>query len=190
MSPRTKEENLKIQEQTRLKIVMAALKAFGEKGYASTSVSQIAREAEISKGLIYHYFSSKEDVLKGIFAMMVQEGEVIMGDWENKTPAEKLRHTISESVSFIRNQPNVMRFMMSLALQPAAIADLEEVMEEQKGQMMARYQQLFLDLGYTDPEAEAYYTGALLDGAAMGYLSVKDYPLEKVAQILLKRYEL
>ena len=190
MSPRTKEDNLKIQEQTRLKIVMAALKAFGEKGYASTTVSQIAKEAGVSKGLIYHYFSSKEEVLKGIFDMMVQEGEVIMGGWENKSTKEKLRHTITESVSFIKNQPNVMRFMMSLALQPAAIAYLEEVMESQKAETMARYGALFAELGFSDPEAEAYYTGAVMDGAAMGYLSTKDYPLEKIVQILLNRYDL
>ena len=92
MAPRTKKENLKIQEQTRQKILMAALQAFGEKGYASTTVSQIAKEAGISKGLIYHYFSSKEEVLKGIFDMMVQEGKALMEGWEQqnsqrKTPA-------------------------------------------------------------------------------------------------------
>ncbi len=190
MAPRTREENLRIQEQTRQKIVMAALQAFAEKGYASTTVSHIAREAGISKGLIYHYFSSKEEVLKGIFDMMVQEGEAIISHWENKAPKEKLRQTIDESVQFIKQRPSFMRFMMSLALQPAVIADLEEVMEAKKEEMMTRYQQLFADLGYDDPEAEAYYTGAVLDGAALGYMSTKNYPLDKMIQILLNRYGL
>lgn len=190
MAPRTKKENLKIQEQTRQKILMSALQAFGEKGYASTTVSQIAREAGISKGLIYHYFNSKEEVLKGIFEMMVQEGEALMKGWEEKTPKDQLRQLISGSVLFMKSQPHVMRFMTALAIQPAVIADLEEVMEAEKNRMMAQYQQSFEKLGYDDPELEAYYMGAFLDGMGLGFMVIKDYPIDKMEQKLLKRYDL
>lgn len=190
MSPRTKEENLKIQELTRQKIIMAALQLFAEKGYSSTSVSLIAKEASISKGLIYHYFSSKEEVLKGIFGMLVQKGEDIFSQWEGQTPEEKLRITIQESVQMIKTQPQIMRFMASLALQPDATKDLKEISEAKRNEMMTVYQQVFKDLGYEDPEAEAYFTGALLDGILLGYMAVDNYPVEKIEQILLKRYNL
>ena len=190
MSPRTKEENLKIQEQTRQKIIMAALELFAGKGYAASSVSQIAKEAGVSKGLIYHYFSSKEDVLKGIFGMLVEKGEDIFQQWEGQTPEEKLRITITESVEMIKTQSQVMRFMASLALQPDVTQDLKEISEAQRNEMMTVYQQVFKDLGYADPEAEAYFTGALLDGLLLGYISVDNYPIDKIENILLKRYNL
>lgn len=190
MAPRTKKQNQLIQEQTRQKIIMAALQAFGEKGYASTTVSQIAKEAGISKGLIYHYYNSKEEVLKGIFDMMVQEGETLMQGWQDKTPREQLKQLISGSVHFMKNQTHVMRFMTALAIQPAVIADLEEVMEAEKERMMQRYQKVFKDLGYEDPELEAYSLGAYLDGIGLGYMVVKDYPLDKLEQQLLKKYNL
>lgn len=190
MSPRTKEENLKIQELTRQKIIMAALQLFAEKGYAPTSVSQIAKEAGISKGLIYHYFSSKEEVLKGIFGMLVQKGEEIFQQWDGQTPKEKLRITITQSVEMIKTQSQIMRFMASLALQPDVTQDLKEITEVKRNEMMTVYQQVFKDLGYPDPEAEAYFTGALLDGLLLGFLSVENYPIDKIEQILLKRYNL
>lgn len=190
MSPRTKEENLKIQELTRQKIIMAALQLFAEKGYTSTSVSQIAKEAGISKGLIYHYFSSKEEVLKGIFGTLVQKGEEIFNQWKGQGPKDKLRITITQSVAMIKNQPQIMRFMASLALQPGAMNELKAISEIKRNEMMTVYQQVFKDLGYADPEAEAYYTGALLDGLLLGYLSVDNYPIDKIENILLKRYNL
>ena len=169
---------------------MVALQAFGEKGYASTTVSQIAKEAGISKGLIYHYYNSKEEVLKGIFQMMVQEGETLMQGWDEKTPEDQLRQLISGSVFFMKNQTNVMRFMTSLAIQPAVIDDLEEVMESEKERMMQQYQQIFKKLGYDDPELEAYTMGAMLDGMGLGYMVVNDYPIDKLELKLLKYYGL
>src|SRR5690606_6088010 len=177
-------------ELTREKIIMAAFQLFAEKGYASSSVSQIAKEAGISKGLIYHYFKSKEEVLKGIFDMLVQKGEVIFEQWGGQTPKEKLRITITESVNMIKTQPQIMRFMASLSLQPDAAQDLKEISDIKREEMMAIYQQVFEELGYHDPEAEAYYTGALLDGILLGHLSISNYPIDKIEQILLKRYNL
>ena len=90
----------------------------------------------------------------------------------------------------MKTQPHVMRFMTALAIQPAVIADLEEVMEAEKNRMMAQYQQTFENLGYDDPELEAYYMGAFLDGMGLGYMVIKDYPIDKIEQKLLKRYDL
>ena len=46
----------------RRRIQRAARTVFAEKGYAKTSIEQIAREASLSVGAIYLYFRSKEDL--------------------------------------------------------------------------------------------------------------------------------
>ncbi|PLX21155.1 MAG: hypothetical protein C0599_08290 [Salinivirgaceae bacterium] len=51
------------------KIVDAAITLFGENGFHNTSISQIAKNAGVSKGLMYNYFESKEELLKYIFDM-------------------------------------------------------------------------------------------------------------------------
>lgn len=48
-------------------ILSAAVKTFAEKGFHGTRVADIANEADIAYGLIYHYFKNKEEILNSIF---------------------------------------------------------------------------------------------------------------------------
>ena len=54
---------------TRDRLVFAAMKLFGEKGYLSTSVQDILREAGANAGSLYHFFPGKQDVLIGVLEM-------------------------------------------------------------------------------------------------------------------------
>jgi AcrR family transcriptional regulator len=51
-------------EDRRLQILDTALAVFAEKGFANTSIKDLAEVANISAGLIYHYFPSKEKLLE------------------------------------------------------------------------------------------------------------------------------
>ena len=53
----------KIVEDRREQIIDAAMRVFAQKGFARATNKDIAREASITAGLIYHYFKSKEDLL-------------------------------------------------------------------------------------------------------------------------------
>jgi AcrR family transcriptional regulator len=53
----------KMSEKRRSQIVAAAVRLFSRKGYFQTTIEDIAREANVSKGLIYLYFKDKNDVL-------------------------------------------------------------------------------------------------------------------------------
>ncbi len=57
---------VKTVEDRREQIMEAALKVFAKKGFSAASNKDIAREARITSGLIYHYFDSKEALLKAI----------------------------------------------------------------------------------------------------------------------------
>ncbi|MEO8610114.1 MAG: TetR/AcrR family transcriptional regulator [Chloroflexota bacterium] len=54
----------KVVEDRREQIIDAALQVFSQKGFERTTNKDIADEAGITPGLIYHYFKSKEDLLK------------------------------------------------------------------------------------------------------------------------------
>ena len=64
----------KNQEDKKNAILMAAVKVLTTKGYYSSTMDDIVEEADISKGAIYHYFSSKKDVYLAVIDM-----------WENQT---------------------------------------------------------------------------------------------------------
>ena len=55
-------------QERREKILDASLRAFNQKGFASTSVAEIAAAAGIAKGTVYLYFRSKEDILNEILS--------------------------------------------------------------------------------------------------------------------------
>ncbi|UFJ39031.1 TetR/AcrR family transcriptional regulator [Brevibacillus humidisoli] len=49
--------------ETRQKLIEAALRVFSRKGFSASTTKDIAREAGVTDGLIYHYFQSKEQLL-------------------------------------------------------------------------------------------------------------------------------
>jgi TetR/AcrR family transcriptional regulator, fatty acid metabolism regulator protein len=56
-----------VQEERRRQILDAAVRAFARNGYHGCRVSDIATEAGVAYGLVYHYFGSKEALLEAIF---------------------------------------------------------------------------------------------------------------------------
>lgn len=62
-TPKTTEKSV----DKRRRILEAAVKTFAEKGFHGTRVADIAKEADIAYGLIYHYFKNKEEILNSIF---------------------------------------------------------------------------------------------------------------------------
>src|SRR6059058_4035376 len=55
------------QEDKRRLILDAAVRVFARKGYHTSRVGDIAEEAGVAHGLLYHYFRSKEELLETIF---------------------------------------------------------------------------------------------------------------------------
>lgn len=55
------------KEEARTRIVEAALRVFSEKGYHQTTMDDIARNLRVSKGALYLYFKSKEELFKGCY---------------------------------------------------------------------------------------------------------------------------
>jgi TetR/AcrR family fatty acid metabolism transcriptional regulator len=61
------DSQLAMDRTDREKIIIdAALKVFSTKGYASTRMADIAKEADMSYGLVYHYFENKEKLFDAI----------------------------------------------------------------------------------------------------------------------------
>ena len=57
----------------RASITEKAAKLFAEKGFSGASVADIAKACEVSKALIYHYYSAKEDILYGVMSDHIED---------------------------------------------------------------------------------------------------------------------
>lgn len=95
-------------------ILDAAVKVFADKGYYGARVSDIAQEAGIAYGLVYHYFKNKEDLLISIFRnRWGQFDRAVRKIMEEK---DDPRQMISSIVSFLfhtyKNNPKVIEVMI------------------------------------------------------------------------------
>ncbi len=59
------------KEDRPAEITRAALAAFAENGYAATKVDEVAKRAGVSKGLLYLYFKTKEDLFKAVIRSFI-----------------------------------------------------------------------------------------------------------------------
>jgi TetR/AcrR family fatty acid metabolism transcriptional regulator len=60
-------DRARAQEEKRRLLLDAAVRVFARKGYHASRVGDIAEEAGVAYGLLYHYFASKEEVLRSVF---------------------------------------------------------------------------------------------------------------------------
>ena len=54
-------------EATRAALLRAARQLFGERGFAATSIEELASSAGVTRGALYHHFASKEDLFAAVF---------------------------------------------------------------------------------------------------------------------------
>jgi AcrR family transcriptional regulator len=62
----------KINQDTRYNILKGALQLFLQKGYKDVSYQDLVKKTGLSKGAIYHYFGSKEDLLVAVLEFLVE----------------------------------------------------------------------------------------------------------------------
>jgi TetR/AcrR family transcriptional regulator, fatty acid metabolism regulator protein len=102
------------QEERRRQILDAAVRAFAKKGYHASRVSDIAEEAGVAYGLVYHYFESKDAVLESIFremwGMMVAAINAI--EEIEESPREQLRKSCAIVLRTWRDYPDVVRVLV------------------------------------------------------------------------------
>ena len=102
------------QEAKRRQIMEAAVRAFARKGYHSCRVGEIAEEAGVAYGLVYHYFGSKEEVLQEIFRdtwtqMLARIREVA----DSGEPAdEQVRKVTALLLRTWRRDPDLVRVLV------------------------------------------------------------------------------
>jgi TetR/AcrR family fatty acid metabolism transcriptional regulator len=56
------------EPEKRRAILHAAVKVFAEKGYHGCRIADVARQAGVAYGLVYHYFRNKDELLESVFA--------------------------------------------------------------------------------------------------------------------------
>ncbi len=100
--------------ERRRQILDAAVRVFAREGFHATRVSDIADEADVAYGLVYHYFPSKEKVLDELFTerwslLLVAIEEA---DKSGDDPRDKLRSVARFIIESYRYDPDLMKVII------------------------------------------------------------------------------
>ena len=120
------------QEEKRRVILDAAVRVFARKGYHGSRVGDIAEEAGIAHGLLYHYFASKEEVLATVFrenwGRLLEAFHQVEASGE---PAlEQLRRVAKILLRSWRDDPDLVRVMVrEVARSPHLQLQVNEIRE-------------------------------------------------------------
>lgn len=116
MSPRSKQLSEAMRAQSIDALIKAARKLFAEQGYFNCKVSDIARDAGMSQGNVYWYFSSKEELLKAVLADGFETlGEVMLEASQKPYDSiAKLDALLDGLYEFVRERGEFNLIMLSL----------------------------------------------------------------------------
>lgn len=189
MSPRTPEQFEQIREDRKEKLIKAAFRVFAEETYHKASISKIAKEAGVSKGLLYNYFDSKEDLLKAIMQDLMDEVSKYF-DFDDEAPLteERIAEWVNKSMTIVKKGLTKWRFYVSLSFQPDVTPILMEMADTTITRFMGKFVRYFEEKGVKDPIAYMRYTSAIMDGIQFHIMLDPDnYPIEKSAELLIQQ---
>jgi TetR/AcrR family fatty acid metabolism transcriptional regulator len=100
--------------EKRQQILEAAIRVFARQGFHNCRVADIAAEAGVAYGLVYHYFDSKDEILNEIFnerwSLLLAASE--QADRELGTPREKLAAVAGFIIESYRHDPDLMKVII------------------------------------------------------------------------------
>lgn len=195
MCPRNRKDNEKIRERASIRLLEGALKVFAKHGYHASSMSEIAKESGVSKGLAYHYFSSKEDLLVSIAEQRLQEYlPLLKGLNEIGDAEERLDFLVDFIFDELVKKTDELRFYNALYLHADGVRAIGKAMKKYQVQFDQQFlaeERLLKDLGFANPGLEAIFLRSTLQGISLEYiLSPTDYPLQQVKEMLISRYKI
>ncbi|MFP4088661.1 MAG: TetR/AcrR family transcriptional regulator [Cyclobacteriaceae bacterium] len=172
---------------TQQKIVDTALTLFSKHGYEKTSIRTIAKETDISLGLMYNYFKSKEALLEAIFEAGLDDIKTSFAFPEDsRTPIKDLVENI---FSILEEKRAYWRLLHSIRMQHDLMEKFAQRQEEVNNFILTEISLILEGMGYRQPMQEAILLYATIDGIAAHYFMNDKYPIWKIAALLVNKYQ-
>jgi AcrR family transcriptional regulator len=183
-----------VSEERRGQIIEAALACFTRKGYANTTMDDIVTESGLSKGAIYWYFKSKDDVFQAAFTSMFEAvgAESMMALQACETAAERLRVGARTMVDLARGLEGYFGLIVEFWAQ-------SENRDEVMGfwvDMLAQYQQAIAaifqggiqsgEFRGVDADALAWMIMTAYDGLAAYDVMIPNLDMDKISETFIE----
>lgn len=175
-------------QRGKQKILDAAAKLFESQGYFSTTVEQITEEAGVSKGLVYNYFASKEELLVGLIESATDRMASVA---KTISPGESFEESLSglleNYLSFLKSEKRFLKLQLTLMLMPELQQIVIEPQQKRAALLLKTLCDSFRQAGISQHKAKARLFLAMLDGVALHFLFIYErYPLFTMKPILMQ----
>jgi TetR/AcrR family fatty acid metabolism transcriptional regulator len=155
-----------VAEDKRRVILDAAVRVFARQGYEASPVGDIAREAGVAYGLVYHYFGSKDAVLEAVFREQWGRllAAVALAEESGGDAAERLALVVRIVLRAWRDDPDLVRLLVrEITRSPHIQDELDEI-----GQAFATLERIIRRgqaEGTLRPDVDAHLAAWLLYGS-------------------------
>jgi AcrR family transcriptional regulator len=174
--------------KTREAILAASLDLFAKRGYSATTTEEIARQAGISKGLIFNHFGTKHDILLAIFD---EQFERIMPQFfkngDTRPAKAKLLTLIDTWLEFIKTDPLLVRLSLHLNLDD----EYRKLLKNKKTMtyfenFISQMTTMLKDAGSDNPQLDTYVLMFMFDGIVANYTVAPElFPIDAIKDHLV-----
>ncbi|MFW6020170.1 MAG: TetR/AcrR family transcriptional regulator [Bacteroidales bacterium] len=188
--PKTEIQFQKIRDNRKEAIVDAALELFATEGYHSASIAKIAKKVNISKGLVYNYFNSKEELL----IKVVENATTDVYKYFDLNNDGVLQNTemeefINGTFQMLKEKIQFWRLYLSFAFNPQIFEIISRNIPAKSEKIVEMLVDYFRRQGVNDPMGETIYFVSVLKGITIQYIMAPDqYPLEDMKKRLFAQF--
>lgn len=180
------------KDDRRRAILRAAVEVFARKGYHGCRIADVAREAKVAYGLVYHYFGNKEELLQSVFEsgwpqFVARIREVVLGE---QSLEAKVRLICDVAFEAYRVDPRAVRVLiLEIARSPVGSGKVNR--NEAFLEVIRLAQEMFLAAqrkGELRPQLDPMLAAAILFGALeMGLTAFVSGLLDSRDEVALER---
>jgi AcrR family transcriptional regulator len=118
MSPRSEEQYQDIRDSRKNQILDAALRVFAKRGLTAAKITDISSEANLSHGLVHHYFKSKEEIFIEVTRQTIKKSSAAFAKIANLegSPLEILKIITERNILTIDAEENALRWLFMINL--------------------------------------------------------------------------
>ena len=172
-------------DERRRRLLDLGLRLFTRHAYDELTMSAIAREAGISKALLYHYFPSKQAFFQATLAEKAQELADLTAPDPEAPPAEQLRASVDAYLGWVdANADAYAKLLRSAGVLPEIRALVEDVRRATAARILSG---LVPGGGAPAPRLRAAVAGWLwfMDGVCLDWIAERDLERAEVLDLLL-----
>ncbi len=155
--PRSEEVNQLIREQRQFQILQTAARVFSRQGYGATRIADIAAAGQISQGLLYRYYASKEDIFAAVVEAITTASQELVAEAKTQ-PGSSWDKLLWLTDQFLQRQYRLPEFgltMLQTFSNPVLLPETREFILSRNREVIADTRELI---------AEAQNSGHIIAG--------------------------